>query len=33
MLEAAFIQALAKILGHDNVLVGEEDLERYSATP
>ena len=31
MLEAAFIQALAKILGHDNVLVGEEDLERYSA--
>ena len=31
MLEAAFIQALAKILGHDNVLVGKEDLERYSA--
>ena len=31
MLEAGFVQALVKILGRDNVLTGEEDLDRYSA--
>ena len=31
MLEAGFVEALVNILGRDNVLTGEEDLDRYSA--